>query len=151
MAWRVTTASVANKSQAAAADSPATGVVEATGDFRIYLGAAADVGKSYAMLSEGHRRLERGGDVVVGFVECHGRRLTEQLIEGLEVVPRRIVGYRGSRLVEMDLEGILARRPEVALVDELAHTNMPGSGRNKKRWQDVLELLASDRARRLLT
>ena len=130
-------------SQAAAADTPATGVVEATGDFRIYLGAAAGVGKSYAMLSEGHRRLERGSDVVVGFVECHGRRLTEQLIEGLEVVPRKIVGYRGSRLVEMDLEGILARRPEVALVDELAHTNMPGSGRNKKRWQDVLELLAA--------
>ena len=126
-----------------AADTDATGVVEAAGHFRIYLGAAAGVGKTYAMLNEGHRRLARGADVVVGFVECHGRRLTEELIGGLEVIPRKEVDYRASRLEEMDLDAVLARRPEVALVDELAHTNVPGSGRNAKRWQDVLDILAA--------
>jgi len=93
------------------------------------------------MLSEGHRRLGRGADVVVGFVECHRRRLTEELIEGLETVPRKAVEYRGTHFEEMDLDAVLARRPKVALVDELAHTNVPGSGRNEKRWQDVLEIL----------
>ena len=126
-----------------AADTGAAGVVEAAGHFRIYLGAAAGVGKTYAMLNEGHRRLARGTDVVVGFVECHGRRLTEELIGGLEVIPRKEVNYRGSRLEEMDLDAVLARRPKVALVDELAHTNVPGSGRNAKRWQDVLDMLAA--------
>jgi two-component system sensor histidine kinase KdpD len=126
-----------------AAGNDATGVVEAAGRFRIYLGAVAGVGKTYAMLNEGHRRLGRGADVVVGFVECHGRRLTEDLIGGLEVIPRRVVDYRGSRLEEMDLDAILARRPKIALVDELAHTNVPGSGRNAKRWQDVLDILAA--------
>ena len=129
-----------------AADSPAgadTDAVEAAGHFRIYLGAAAGVGKTYAMLNEGHRRQQRGTDVVVGFVECHGRPLTEELIGDLEVVPRQVVEYRGSRLEEMDLDAVLRRRPEVALVDELAHTNVPGSGRNEKRWQDVLEILAA--------
>ena len=130
-------------SEAAAPDTDATGVVEAAGRFRIYLGAVAGVGKTYAMLNEGHRRLGRGADVVVGFVECHGRRLTEDLIGGLEVIPRRVVDYRGSRLEEMDLDAILARRPKIALVDELAHTNVPGSGRNAKRWQDVLDILAA--------
>ena len=130
-------------SQAAAAERAATDVVEAAGQFRIYLGAAAGVGKTYAMLSEGHRRRERGADVVIGFVECHGRRLTEELIEGLEAVPRKVIEYRGTRLEEMDVDAILARRPQVALVDELAHTNVPGSGRNEKRWQDVLELLGA--------
>jgi two-component system sensor histidine kinase KdpD len=130
-------------SEAAAPDTDATGVVEAAGRFRIYLGAVAGVGKTYAMLNEGHRRLGRGADVVVGFVECHGRRLTEELIGGLEVIPRRVVDYRGSRLEEMDLAAILARRPKIALVDELAHTNVPGSGRNAKRWQDVLDILAA--------
>jgi len=130
-------------SEAAPADTDATGVVEAAGRFRIYLGAVAGVGKTYAMLNEGHRRLGRGADVVVGFVECHGRRLTEELIGGLEVIPRRVVDYRGSRLEEMDLDAILARRPKIALVDELAHTNVPGSGRNAKRWQDVLDILAA--------
>jgi two-component system sensor histidine kinase KdpD len=95
------------------------------------------------MLNEGHRRLARGADVVVGFVECHRRRLTEELIGGLEVIPRTEVDYRGSRLEEMDLDAVLARRPKVALVDELAHTNVPGSGRNAKRWQDVLDILAA--------
>jgi len=120
----------------------ATGV-EAAGRFRIYLGAAAGVGKSYAMLNEGRRRKERGTDVVIGFVECHGRQLTENMIGELEVVPRKQVDYRGAHLTEMDLDAVLRRRPAVALVDELAHTNVPGSGRNEKRWQDVVGILAA--------
>ena len=125
------------------ADADATGVVEAAGHFRIYLGAAAGVGKTYAMLNEGHRRRGRGTDVVVGFVECHGRQLTEDMIGGLEVVPRKVVDYRGTRLEEMDLDAVLSRRPEVALIDELAHTNVPGSGQHAKRWEDVLDVLAA--------
>jgi two-component system, OmpR family, sensor histidine kinase KdpD len=117
--------------------------VEAAGNFRIYLGAAAGVGKTYAMLNEGHRRLSRGTDVVVGFVECHGRKLTEDMIDGLEVVPRKQVDYRGSRLDEMDVDAVIARHPEVALIDELAHTNAPESGRNTKRWQDVMDIRAA--------
>jgi two-component system sensor histidine kinase KdpD len=126
-----------------AAEAGAGDEVEAAGHFRIYLGAVAGVGKTYAMLSEGHRRKGRGTDVVVGFVECHGRRLTESMIDGLEVIPRKKVEYRGSQLEEMDLDAVLSRRPEVVLVDELAHTNVPGSGRNAKRWQDVMEILAA--------
>jgi two-component system, OmpR family, sensor histidine kinase KdpD len=95
------------------------------------------------MLSEGQRRRARGTDVVVGFVEAYGRPLTAALINGVEVVPRQEVDYRGSRMEEMDLDAILRRRPEVALVDELAHTNVPGSGRHDKRWQDVLEILGA--------
>jgi two-component system, OmpR family, sensor histidine kinase KdpD len=110
------------------------------GQLRIYLGNAAGVGKTYAMLGEGHRRAERGTDVVVGFVETHGRQHTADLLAGLEVVPRARIPYRGSVFEEMDLDAVLARRPAVALVDELAHTNVPGS-RNGKRWQDVQELL----------
>ena len=116
-------------------------MVEAAGHFRVYLGAAAGVGKTYDMLNEGKRRLERGTDVVVGFVETHGRPLTAALLKGFEVVPRKVVEYRGSRFEEMDLDAVLARKPKVALVDELAHTNVPGSGRHAKRWEDVLELL----------
>jgi two-component system sensor histidine kinase KdpD len=127
----------------AAAVEDATDVVAAAGRFRVYLGAAAGVGKTYAMLSEGHRRRGRGADVVIGFVECHGRRRTEQLIEGLEVVPRKLVDYRGSRLEEMDLDAVLRRKPKIALIDELAHTNVPGSGRHEKRWQDVMDILAA--------
>ena len=112
------------------------------GKLRIYLGAAPGVGKTYAMLCEAHRRAERGTDVVVGFVETYGRARTAALVEGLEVVPRRRLGYRGGTFEEMDLDAVLARRPQVALVDELAHTNVPGS-RNAKRWQDVEELLAA--------
>jgi two-component system sensor histidine kinase KdpD len=119
----------------------AASAVEAAGHFRIYLGAAAGVGKTYAMLNEGRRRLERGTDVVVGFVETHARPLTAALLAGFEIVPRKLVDYRGSRFEEMDLDAVLARRPKVALVDELAHTNVPGSGRHAKRWEDVLELL----------
>ena len=121
----------------------ATDIVEAAGHFRIYLGAAAGVGKTYAMLSEGRRRHDRGTDVVIGFVECHGRALTEAMCDGLEVVPRRVIEYRGSNFEEMDLDAVRVRAPKVALVDELAHTNVPGSGRNEKRWQDVLELLSA--------
>ena len=110
------------------------------GRLRIYLGSAAGVGKTYAMLSEGHRRAERGADVVVGFAEAHGRPQTSALLDGLEVVPRRTLEYRGATFEEMDLDAVLARRPEIALVDEFAHTNVPGS-RNEKRWQDVEELL----------
>ena len=130
-------------SPALATDEEPTDVVEAAGHFRIYLGAAAGVGKTYDMLSEGLRRRGRGTDVVIGFVECHGRRLTEALVDGLEVVPRTVVDYRGSRLEEMDLEAVLRRRPKVALVDELAHTNVPGAGPHEKRWQDVLDILAA--------
>ncbi len=128
---------------ASAADTDAAEEVEAAGPFRIYLGAAPGVGKTYAMLSEGQRRRRRGADVVAGFVEAYGRRLTEELIDGLEVIPRKAVDYRGRRLEEMDLDAIVRRRPEVALVDELAHTNVPGSGRHGKRWQDVLDILGA--------
>ncbi len=119
----------------------AADVVEAAGHFRIYLGAAAGVGKTYAMLNEGRRRAARGTDVVIGFVEPHGRAHTEELVEGLEIVPRKTVDYRGATFEEMDLDAVLRRHPQVALVDELAHTNVPGSGRHAKRWEDVLELL----------
>ena len=116
------------------------------GELRIYLGAAPGVGKTFAMLGEAHRRLERGTDVVVGLVETHGRAKTADLLEGLEVVPRR--DRRGTALDEMDLDAVLARRPEVVLVDELAHTNAPGS-RHPKRWQDVEELLDAGHRRAL--
>jgi two-component system sensor histidine kinase KdpD len=112
------------------------------GRLRVYLGAAPGVGKTYAMLGEAHRRAERGTDVVVGLVETHGREHTAQLLEGLEVVPRREIEHRGSLFSEMDVDAVLARHPAVALVDELAHTNVPGS-RHEKRWQDVEELLAA--------
>lgn len=110
------------------------------GKLRIYLGAAPGVGKTYAMLSEAHRRTERGTDCVVGFVEHHNRPRTEVMLHGLEIIERRAIEYRGAPFTEMDVDAILARRPAVALVDELAHTNVPGS-RNAKRWQDVEELL----------
>lgn len=112
------------------------------GKLRIYLGAAPGVGKTYAMLSEAHRRVERGTDCVVAFVEHHNRPRTEVMLHGLEQIPRREIEYRGSTFTEMDVDAVLARRPAVALVDELPHTNIPGS-RNSKRWQDVEELLAA--------
>ncbi|HEY1487331.1 MAG TPA: DUF4118 domain-containing protein, partial [Micromonosporaceae bacterium] len=104
------------------------------------LGAAPGVGKTYKMLEEGHRRRERGTDVVVGFVETHGRPYTEAMLADLEIVPRRTLEYRGSTFTEMDLDAILHRRPEVVLVDEMAHTNVPGV-RHTKRWQDIESLL----------
>ncbi|MFE2941741.1 ATP-binding protein [Streptomyces sp. NPDC059255] len=110
------------------------------GKLRIYLGAAPGVGKTYAMLSEAHRRVERGTDCVVAFVEHHDRPRTEVMLHGLEAVERRALEYRGTVFTEMDVDAVLERRPTVALVDELAHTNVPGS-RNAKRWQDVEELL----------
>ncbi len=110
------------------------------GHLRIYLGSAAGVGKTYAMLGEGHRRVERGADVVVAFAETHGRPLTAALLDGLEILPRARLEYRGATFEEMDLDAVLARHPQIALVDEFAHTNVPGS-RNEKRWQDVEELL----------
>ncbi|MEV6019341.1 sensor histidine kinase KdpD [Streptomyces sp. NPDC051997] len=114
----------------------------ARGKLRIYLGAAPGVGKTYAMLSEAHRRIERGTDCVVAFVEHHNRPRTEVMLHGLEQVPRKELDYRGGVFTEMDVDAVLARQPEVALVDELPHTNIPGS-RNAKRWQDVEELLVA--------
>ena len=110
------------------------------GELRIYLGAAPGVGKTFAMLGEAHRRLERGTDLVAAVVETHGRAKTAELLDGIEIVPPRYIEYRGSRFPELDVPAVLARRPEVVLVDELAHTNTPGS-KNPKRWQDVEELL----------
>ncbi|MEV8526273.1 sensor histidine kinase KdpD [Streptomyces sp. NPDC052000] len=114
----------------------------ARGKLRIYLGAAPGVGKTYSMLSEAHRRVERGTDCVIGFVEHHSRPRTEVMLHGLEQVERREIEYRGTVFQEMDVDAVLERRPSVVLVDELAHTNIPGS-RNTKRWQDVEELLAA--------
>ncbi len=110
------------------------------GELRIYLGAAPGVGKTYAMLGEAHRRLERGTDLVAAVVETHGRRKTAELIQGIEVIPPRYIDYRGGSFPELDVPAVLARHPQVVLVDELAHTNTPGS-KNQKRWQDVEELL----------
>jgi two-component system, OmpR family, sensor histidine kinase KdpD len=113
---------------------------QARGRLKVYLGSAAGVGKTYAMLREGQRLKKQGVDVVIGLVEPHGRAETLEQITELEVVPPRIVEYRGVKLREMDLDAILARRPTVCLVDELAHTNVPGS-KHSKRYQDVEELL----------
>jgi two-component system, OmpR family, sensor histidine kinase KdpD len=107
---------------------------------RIYLGAAPGVGKTFAMLSEGRRRAERGTTVVVAYVETYGRPKTAALLEGLTRTPPREVEYRGHRFDEMDAHAVVAMHPEVALVDELAHTNVPGAGRSK-RWEDVVDLL----------
>ncbi len=112
------------------------------GQLRIYLGSAAGVGKTFAMLSEGRRRGERGADVVVGYVETHGRPHTAEQLQDLEVIGRKLLPYRGTSFEEMDIDAVLARRPGIALVDEFAHSNVPGS-RNAKRWQDVEELLAA--------
>ncbi|MFJ9821605.1 ATP-binding protein [Streptomyces sp. NPDC101151] len=113
------------------------------GRLKVYLGAAPGVGKTYRMLDEGRRRAARGADVVVGFAECHGRPRTEAMLDGLEIVPRARCAYRGGEFEEMDLASVLARRPQVAIVDEFAHSNVPGGGRNPKRWQDIEELLAA--------
>ncbi|MFL5391945.1 MAG: sensor protein KdpD [Myxococcales bacterium] len=110
------------------------------GRLKLYVGFAAGVGKTYRMLQEAHELRKRGVDVVVAFVEPHGRAETIALVEGVEVVPRRRIDYRGVPVEELDLEAVLARRPQVAVVDEIPHTNIPGS-RNRKRWQDVLGLL----------
>ncbi len=131
---------------AAQRPSPAALLAEAAregrGRLKIFLGAAPGVGKTYEMLTSAQRRRQDGVDVVVAVVETHGRRETAALITGLEVLPRRRIDYRGRELDEMDLDALLARRPQLALVDELAHDNAPGS-RHPKRWQDVEELLAA--------
>ncbi len=110
------------------------------GELRIYLGAAPGVGKTCAMLGEAHRRLERGTDVVAAVVESHGRKKVAELIQGIEVVPPHYISYRGSTFAELDIEAVLARKPEVALVDEYAHSNIPGST-HEKRWEDIEALL----------
>jgi two-component system sensor histidine kinase KdpD len=110
------------------------------GKRKVYIGSAAGTGKTYRMLQEAHDLRRRGVDVVVGFVEAHQRAETEAQIRDLEIVPRKRIEYRGVTLEEMDVDAVIARRPQVAIVDELAHTNVPGA-RNGKRWQDVLLLL----------
>jgi len=112
----------------------------ARGQLRLYLGAAPGVGKTFAMLNEGRRRHDRGTDVVIGIVETHGRARTAEQLGDLEIVPMRKIEYRGAEFEEMDVDAVLARRPDVVLVDELAHTNIPGSA-NEKRWEDVERLL----------
>src|SRR6201991_352912 len=112
-----------------------------TGKLKIFVGAAPGVGKTYEMLSNAHAKLKAGADVVVGVVETHGRAETEALLKGLEVLPRKRVFYRDQTLEEMDIDALIARRPKIALVDELAHTNAPGS-RHPKRYLDVEELLS---------
>ena len=107
---------------------------------RIYIGAAPGVGKTYAMLQEAHALRARGLNAVVGYVETYGRRDTEAQLRDLEIVPRRIIEYRGVQMEEMDVDAIVARKPQVCVVDELAHTNVPGS-RHAKRYEDVLEIL----------
>src|ERR1041385_7203395 len=110
------------------------------GQLKVFLGMCPGVGKTYAMLEAAHGELKAGREVVVGYVETHGRKETDALASGFETIPRRSIVYRGVPLTEMDLDAILGRRPRLVLVDELAHTNAPGS-RHPKRWQDVQELL----------
>jgi two-component system sensor histidine kinase KdpD len=110
------------------------------GKFKVYIGMSAGVGKTFRMLQEAHALLRNGVDVKIGYVETHGRKETVALLEGLPVIPRRRLFYKGKELEEMDLEAILDQRPEIVVVDELAHTNIEGS-KNGKRWQDVLDIL----------
>jgi len=114
-----------------------------TGRLKIFVGAAPGVGKTYEMLQSAHAKLRAGADIVVGFVETHGRAETETLLRGLEVIPRKRIEYKGQMIEEMDLDAVIARHPQIAVVDELAHTNVPGSGRHEKRWEDVLEILST--------
>ena len=110
------------------------------GKFKIYIGMSAGVGKTYRMLQEAHSLLQNGVNIKIGFVETHGRKETQALIEGLPVIPRREVFYKGKRLEELDVQAILLLHPGVVIIDELAHSNIPGS-KNEKRWQDVLDIL----------
>ncbi|MDX1912071.1 MAG: sensor protein KdpD [Saprospiraceae bacterium] len=112
------------------------------GKFKIYIGMSAGVGKTYRMLQEAHALLRNGIDIKIGYIETHNRPETHSLLEGLPVVPRRSLFYKGKSLEEMDVEAIVKLRPEVVIVDELAHTNIEGS-KNEKRWQDVMDILAS--------
>ena len=110
------------------------------GKFKIYIGMMAGVGKTYRMLQEAHELLNNGIDVRIGYVETHGRPGTEAMLRGVPVIPRKVVFYKGREIEEMDLDAILQARPELVIVDELAHTNVEGS-RHRKRWEDVMELL----------
>ncbi|MFI0490903.1 sensor protein KdpD [Flavobacterium sp.] len=110
------------------------------GKFKIYIGMSAGVGKTFRMLQEAHTLLKNGIDVKIGYIETHNRKETHELLEGLPVIPRRTIFYKGKQLEEMDVQAIINLRPEVVIVDELAHTNIEGS-KNEKRWQDVLEIL----------
>src|SRR6202042_3568604 len=110
------------------------------GKFKIYIGMSAGVGKTYRMLMEAHALMRNGIDVKIGYIETHKRKETEALIDGLSVIPRRKLFYRGKELEEMDLNAIINLHPEVVIVDELAHTNIEGS-KNEKRWQDVMDIL----------
>src|ERR1700688_4551687 len=118
---------------------------EGRGHLKIFLGAAPGVGKTYAMLTSARAETSGGRDVVAGLVETHGRRETAQLVEGLEILPRKSIVYRNQIVNEFDLDAALTRRPSLLLVDEYAHTNVPGS-RHPNRWQDIDELLATGMA-----
>jgi two-component system sensor histidine kinase KdpD len=130
------------ESDLAAAWTPEEAQRRKAAPLRMYLGAAPGVGKTYAMLSEGHRRRDRGTDVVVGFVATYGRKQTIAMLAGLEIVPMQLLEHRDRRFEEMDVDAVIERAPQVALVDELAHTNIPGA-RHAKRWEDVIEVLAA--------
>ncbi|NJM25134.1 MAG: sensor protein KdpD, partial [Bacteroidia bacterium] len=108
------------------------------GKFKIYIGMIAGVGKTYRMLQEAHDLLKHGGNVMVGYIETHNRKETHMLVEGLPLIPRKTIFYKGKELEEMDLQAIINVHPEIVIVDELAHTNVPGS-KNDKRWQDVID------------
>ncbi len=110
------------------------------GKFKIYIGMSAGVGKTYRMLQEAHSLLQNGINVRIGYIETHGRKETEALVEGIPVIDRREIFYKGKRLEELDVQAILLLHPDIVLIDELAHTNIPGS-KNKKRWQDVMDIL----------
>lgn len=110
------------------------------GKFKVYIGMSAGVGKTYRMLQEAHTLLKKGIDVKIGYIETHNRKETHDLLAGLPVIPRRTIFYKGKELEEMDVQAIINLRPEIVIVDELAHTNIEGS-KNEKRWQDVLEIL----------
>ncbi len=110
------------------------------GKLKIYIGMSAGVGKTYRMLQEAHQRLTNGENIRVGYIETHGRKETEALINGLPIIPRREVFYKGKKLEELDVQAILLLHPDVVIIDELAHTNIPGS-KNEKRWQDILDVL----------
>ena len=112
------------------------------GKFKIYIGMSAGVGKTYRMLQEAHALLRNGVDVKVGYIETHNRKETHDLLEGLPVIPRRKLFYKGKELDELDVQAVIALRPEVVIIDELAHTNIEGS-KNEKRWQDVVEIIES--------
>ena len=113
---------------------------KSSGKLKIYLGMSAGVGKTYRMLQEAHALMQNGVNVKIGYIETHSRKETEALTEGLPIIPRREVFYKGKRLEELDVQAILLLHPEVVIIDELAHTNIPGS-KNEKRWQDVLDVL----------